>query len=89
MGKGKEKIEQIKGNMTKRRVYTLYGDAGAIGMAIAVLVKNNFHFHYTGELLYDSEPWDGFIEGFCADFKDRLTAREETWIDEGFQTIKL
>ncbi len=73
--------------MTKRRVYALYGDAEALETAVRRLMDNGFHFHWTGEFLYDSEPWDSFIDEHCGDIRDRLTAREECWIDEEFTVI--
>ncbi len=75
--------------MTTRRVYTLYGDAETLEKAAHRLIENGFHFHWTGEFLYDSEPWDSFINSYCEDIKSGLTAREECWIDEGFQTFNL
>lgn len=81
-----EKIRQIKENMAKRRVYTLYGDAEALEMVIGRLVENSFAFHYTGEFLYGNAPWDEFIGRCCGDIKDRLVARIEEWadLDEAF-----
>ena len=73
--------------MTKRRVYTLYGDVEALETVVRRLMECGFHFHYTGEFLYDSEPWDSFVDAHCGDIRDRLAAREECWIDEEFTVI--
>lgn len=75
--------------MTTRRVYTLYGDVEALGIAVFRLMEMGFHFHYTGEFLYDSEPWDSFIDAYCGDIRDRLTTREECWVDEDFKVINM
>ena len=60
-------------------VYTLYGDKRDISTVISRLVENDFKFHFTGEYLYDSTPWDSFLETYCQDIKDNLTCYTEQW----------
>ncbi len=62
-------------------VYTMYGDEEALQIALKRLIEHSFSFHYTGEFLYNSTPWNEFIDTYCQDIKDRLHPYEERWAD--------
>lgn len=62
-------------------VYTLYGDEEALQLVLKRLIENSYSFHYTGEFLYDSTPWDDFLDFHCRDIRHRLNTHVEHWSD--------
>lgn len=61
------------------KVYTLYGSTDTLSKVISRLVEHDCRIHYSGEFLYESHPWDEFLDTYCQDIKAELKQHEENW----------